>query len=202
MTAWETLLYCGITKLPVDLKQICHKLGIGLLSYTQGYRIIQRYGLLPALRGADGFLFRVENGPSIIFYRPEQTEGRRSFTIAHEIGHYCMGHVSIGENTLRRSGSDDPMERDADRFAAQLLAPSCVLRGLKLNSPYAIRYACRLSGRASEIAAERMRRLEARDMESMRRYGRSCFFRSPVEWRLYCQFEPFIKESLHHPDRA
>ena len=155
MTAWEVLLRCGIETLPVDLRQICSRLGIGLYSYTQGYRILQRYGLGRYTYGADGFLFREEDGPlAAIFYEPHQTRGRRCFTIAHEIGHYALGHCSAGGNTVRRAKADkdSPEERAADRFASQLLAPACVLRGLGLYAPFGIRQTCGLSIRASEVS--------------------------------------------------
>lgn len=196
MTAWEVLLRCGIGTLPVDLRQICSKLGIGLYSYTQGYRILQRLNLGAYTRGADGFLFREEDGQmAIIFYNPHQSRGRRSFTIAHEIGHFALGHCSAGDNTARRAESDpdSPEERAADRFASQFLAPACVLRGLGLATPFSIGQTCGLSIRASEVCAARMQRLLALDAQWMAERGRSYFFRSPTEWRLYQQFEPFIR---------
>lgn len=196
MTAWEVLWRCGISELPVDLGQVCRRLGLGLYSYTQGYELLRRYNLAQHVRGADGFLFREENGPlAAIFYRPEQSQGRRCFTIAHEIGHFALGHCPAGGNTVRRSEADkdSPQERAADRFASQLLAPSCVLRGLGLRTPYAIGQRCRLSLRAAEVCASRMERLLALDAQYMAERGRSYFFRSPWEWRIYQQFEPFIR---------
>lgn len=196
MTAWDVLLRCGIETLPVDLRQICSRLGIGLYSYTQGYRILQRYGLGRYTYGADGFLFREEDGPlAVIFYNPHQTRGRRCFTIAHEIGHYALGHCSTGGNTVRRAkgDKDSPEERAADRFASQLLAPACVLRGLGLYAPFGIRQTCGLSIRASEVCAARMQRLLALDAQWLAERGQSYFFRSATEWKIYQQFEPFIR---------
>ena len=57
MTAWEVLWRCGISELPVDLGQVCRRLGLGLYSYTQGYELLRRYNLTQHVRGADGFLF-------------------------------------------------------------------------------------------------------------------------------------------------
>ena len=196
MTAWEVLLRCGIGTLPVDLRQICSRLGIGLYSYTQGYRILQMLNLGKYPRGADGFLFREEDGTlAIIFYNPHQTPGRQCFTIAHEIGHYALGHCEAGDNTAHRAkdNPDSPEERAADRFAAQLLAPACVLRGMGLSTSFAIGQVCGLSIRASEVRAARMQRLLALDAQWMAERGRSYFFRSPTEWKLYQQFEPFIR---------
>ena len=62
MTAWEVLWRCGISELPVDLGQVCRRLGLGLYSYTQGYELLRRYNLAQHVHGADGFLFREEDG--------------------------------------------------------------------------------------------------------------------------------------------
>lgn len=61
MTAWDVLLKCGICELPVDLQKVCKGLGIGLFSYSQGYRIIQKFGLVQYAIGADGFLFQIDD---------------------------------------------------------------------------------------------------------------------------------------------
>lgn len=55
MTAWDVLLKCGIFELPVDLQKVCKGLGIGLFSYSQGYRIIQKFGLVQYAIGAGRF---------------------------------------------------------------------------------------------------------------------------------------------------
>jgi hypothetical protein len=45
---------------------------------------------------------------------------RRNFTLAHEIGHITLGHDVLG----------DHIEREADMFAAELLAPRALIREL------------------------------------------------------------------------
>ena len=91
MTAWETLIHCNITKLPIDLDQICKSLGILLCSYTQGYQILKESNLGNETFGADGFLIRGKRG-AVILYNPHLSPGRRRYTVAHEIGHYCLNH--------------------------------------------------------------------------------------------------------------
>ena len=128
MTAWEVLWRCGISELPVDLGQVCRRLGLGLYSYTQGYELLRRYNLAKHVHGADGFLFREEDGPlAAIFYRPEQSQGRRCFTIAHEIGHFALGHCPAGGNTVRRSEADKDSPRARGR-PIRLPAPGPLLR--------------------------------------------------------------------------
>lgn len=53
-------------------------------------------------------------------------EGRKNFTIAHELGHYFLGHQLIGHaDTIvnEECSNKDPMEYEADYFATCLLMP-------------------------------------------------------------------------------
>jgi Zn-dependent peptidase ImmA (M78 family) len=61
---------------------------------------------------------------------------RQRFALAHELGHFAMGHANTPEDGPEsfREGVDDPKERDANRFAMELLMPaptvrSSILRG-------------------------------------------------------------------------
>lgn len=92
MTAWDVLLRCKIGTLPVDLGRVCRELGIGLYSYTQGYEILRRYGLARYARGADGFLFREEDGAlAAIFYNPHQPGGAAGVHDRPRGGTLCPG---------------------------------------------------------------------------------------------------------------
>ena len=57
---------------------------------------------------------------------------RRRFSLAHEIGHYLLHRTRVDrfddEVFTRRVGSKNPMEREADRFAAGLLMPADAFR--------------------------------------------------------------------------
>lgn len=195
MTAWETLLACGITQLPVDLEQICKTLGLSLFSYTQGYRILQKNRLTQVSHGADGFLLRCQ-GSAIILYNPHLIPGRRRFTIAHEIGHFCLGHGEeevVIHRTADRVKSRTPQEIEADRFASQLLAPTCILRNLGVRSPAAIRQTCHISAQAAEVCLGRLMRMEALDAQWMAQWGRPYYFQSSTERALCRQFEAFIQ---------
>lgn len=57
----------------------------------------------------------------IVLYNAEVTNPRRrNFTLAHEVGHILLEHA----------GDGDPQEREADRFAAQLLLPRILVEQL------------------------------------------------------------------------
>ena len=183
MTAWDVLLKSKITELPVDLEKVCSGLGIRMFTTREGYPLIQALGLEDSVISSEGFTYRDERLRLIFYHRPIMRE-RRRFTIAHEIGHLALGHD--GENPERE-------EREANRFASHLLAPSCVLRGLGVYDSWDIMGLCGMSYSAARLCSERMLRLERKERNYYAKWGRTSFFLSGTEWRLYEQFEPFIK---------
>ncbi|MBE6637096.1 MAG: ImmA/IrrE family metallo-endopeptidase [Ruminococcaceae bacterium] len=64
----------------------------------------------------------IQNGPhTLLFYEDRgRSRSRIAFTIAHELGHIYLSH---------REGSRHE-ENEANRFAAELLLPTCVVRYL------------------------------------------------------------------------
>jgi Zn-dependent peptidase ImmA (M78 family) len=81
--------------------------------------------------GVSGCLMKVADTFGILYSAKFASEGFKRFTVAHELGHYFLeGHVhhlfGHGE-TLHQSESGftskNPIEREADAFAAALLMP-------------------------------------------------------------------------------
>ncbi len=73
---------------------------------------------LPA--DADGITVRA-SGMNIILYNDKvRNDGRRNWTIAHELGHVLLSHTEVSKRN----------EHEADAFAAELLIPEAVLRFL------------------------------------------------------------------------
>lgn len=178
--AWKILLDCGVDRLPVDLNDICKRLGVRVRCYADVR------GMSDAALQADGLTF-FSWGKPVILYNQDRSPMRIRFTIAHELGHLVMGHVAPGQRTsINRepSPADDPIETAANQFAARLLAPACVLWGLDVHTPEEISELCHISQQAAEFRAERMAVL----------YQRGKFLASPLERRVYEQFLPFIKE--------
>lgn len=189
---WQILLDCGITELPVNLNTICRHLGVRAMSYMRGQKLIKAMGEERRMRKNDGFLVRPAVGPPIIFYNSACSIGRQRFTIAHELGHLMLGHRG---DLLNREPSprDNPIEREANIFAARLLAPSCVLWGVDTCCPSTISQLCNISYQAAALQAKRMNELLGRDRQWRRDRGRPYFLQSPVEEKLYQQFLPYIK---------
>ena len=183
---WDILLACGVEKLPVDLNAVVRHLGVRVYAYSRCRELLEDTGLEAVARQASGLTFYSGSQP-VILYNDLETPQRIRFTIGHELGHIVLGHVRPGEHTRQNrepQPGDSPREQAANRFAADLLAPACVLWGLGLHSPEEIGEVCKISIQAARFRAERMEIL----------YQRNKFLLHPLERAVYQQFEPFLRE--------
>lgn len=171
--AWQILLQENVTELPVNIVELCRKMGIQV-SYYDGKT------------GSDGYSSIFLGRPRIFVSRNCSPE-RQRFTVAHELGHILLGHVGKYELVNREpSGNDNPTERDANVFASRILAPACVLWALDARTPEQIAKLCRISRQAAGYRAERMELL----------YKRNRFLESDMERKVYEQFGEFIRRKV------
>jgi Zn-dependent peptidase ImmA (M78 family) len=77
----------------------------------------------------------VEEGQPVIYVNADDGLVRKRFTIAHEIGHVHLGHLTHKENNeliddekLLRSANWNSEEKQANAFAAQLLMPAMLIK--------------------------------------------------------------------------
>ena len=105
---------------------------------------------------ADAFSCFYKNRYVVIYKTRGKSSQRIRFTKAHEIGHIALGHLveydlpssySIENNLKYRV-----LEREADMFAAELLAPTPLLRDIGLINTDYIQKICDISPEAAEIA--------------------------------------------------
>ncbi len=168
--AWEVLINEQIRELPVTIIPICRNMGIQVKLYTpdddnSGYSII------------------VKDTP-FIFIDQGNPISRQRFTAAHELGHILLGHVNKFDLIGREPSSEDnPIEQAANVFASRLLAPACVLWGCGARTPDDIMKLCDISYAAASFRMERMKEL----------YRRNKFLTSPLERKVYEQFEDYIR---------
>jgi hypothetical protein len=88
------------------------------------------------LEGCEGLLVRPQGVPRgiIAVKKSIRSEGRKRFTIAHEIGHFILpGHDAEGticghEDIEGWTDWSNSKEREADDFAAELLIPAVIVR--------------------------------------------------------------------------
>ena len=107
------------SRVPVPVLDIAHEMGIkvykskGWPDYISGLIRMD-----PERGGSSGYA---------IYTNAKHPKTRRRFTIAHELGHYVLHRDEIGEgitdDALYRSRLGGPLERQANRFAANLLMP-------------------------------------------------------------------------------
>ena len=71
----------------------------------------------------DGFTYIKENNILIFYNEDIESEGRKTWTISHELGHIVLNHTNQSEKN----------EAEANFFASQLLVPQCVLKHLVKN---------------------------------------------------------------------
>lgn len=200
--AWDIIFRYEINQFPVQVKELCERMGVMLYTYRTGAGLIKDYKLTPYTVN-EGFSMSI-NGHMLIFYDEEiRPHARKRFTVAHELGHVVMGHladdsaVCRGGITLWNRGEGvepAPEEISANVFASRLLAPACVLHALDIHTAGEIASLCGLSYKAAEVRAKRMAELYARERDWLRTKGRSCFGVSPQERRALEQFKEFIKE--------
>lgn len=169
--AWEILINEQVTELPVMVGKLCRQMGIAVRYYCPNDE-------------SDGFSTLV-NDRVCIFVSEKCGKERQRFTVAHELGHILLGHLGKYELVNREpSAKDNPIEQAANVFASRLLAPACVLWALDARTPEEISELCQISRQSAEFRAKRMELL----------WERGKFLSSPLERRVYKQFERFITQ--------
>ncbi len=108
-------------RLQVDPSRIAQALGL---------RVVARGGADDPAYAYSGYFNREgADGPAIEYNRSESLV-RQRFTVAHELGHYALGHKSSPRDTPANFNTAvaDNAERQANQFAAELLMPAREVR--------------------------------------------------------------------------
>ena len=117
--AEELLRQLGVDVLPVDVFDIARRIDVPVMRKPD------------AGSGVSGALLKIDNDFAIAYATHVGSPGFRRFSIGHELGHlHIPGHAQAllpaGEAMHEsRAGyrSDNPYEREADEFSANLLMP-------------------------------------------------------------------------------
>ncbi|NKR24008.1 ImmA/IrrE family metallo-endopeptidase [Rhodococcus hoagii] len=141
------------------------------------YRLASKYGIrvrvgkLPS--DVSGMIVKEAGHDAEILLSQEDSEARRRFTCAHELGHYIERTVVAGDRDfsfrdLRSPGGNyDLHEFFADEFAGELLMPARTFgRELQAGTPIsalALKYGVSIS--AAEKRQERLRRFPEPDLD-------------------------------------
>ena len=105
--------------------------GVLRFCWASGIPVIPLPHLPLGVRKMDGAALLMDTRPAIIISRKNDSRAWLSFILAHELGHYCCGHldndsaiidVSLKTDATSQSeASGDLQEREADAFALALL---------------------------------------------------------------------------------
>ena len=117
--AEELLRQLGIDDLPVDVFDIAKRIGVPVMRKPD------------ASSGISGALVKIDNDFAIAYATHIESPGFRRFSVGHELGHlHIPGHAEAllpaGKAMHEsRAGyrSENPHEREADEFSANLLMP-------------------------------------------------------------------------------
>lgn len=129
-------------QLPVDLAAIAQRMGVAIRSRSPFEEPAFPYS---------GYFEQTPSGPCIHVNISEPAV-RQRFTVAHELGHYVLGHKDSPRDSAQNFGSGvvDPRERAANQFAAELLMPSDAVRRVvasgQFNSVNELAQAFQVSG--------------------------------------------------------
>ncbi len=174
--SWQALIDFNVHTLPVSVVDVATKAGISILKNSDVGELQQ--GEI----GASIFY----NDKWFIIYDDTVSQAQARYTIAHELGHIFLGHPLKSGYHARTIDTNKPdTEYQADRFAADFLAPACVLWGLDIHDANEIQKICNVSHTSAEIRAERMAVL----------YKRNKFLLSPLERKVFENFSEFIKNN-------
>ncbi|WP_283147596.1 ImmA/IrrE family metallo-endopeptidase [Silvimonas soli] len=115
-------------RVPVDVVAIARAMGAEIKEISPFDRLT-------------GYICRQDNGGIEIGYKLTDPEVRQRFTVAHEIGHLALGHLTDQSERYRDdvasffSGVKDPKEVAANKFAAALLMPKVAIDWVLANKP-------------------------------------------------------------------
>jgi Zn-dependent peptidase ImmA (M78 family)/DNA-binding XRE family transcriptional regulator len=123
LAAQELVKGSGASEPPIDVKALAEECGVLVLPYKFDDDL-------------SGLVVELDGGAAI-GVNEDQARVRQRFTIAHELGHYLMGHherfhidLGRGESDGTPPGYDWMSERAANDFAADLLMPAWMIQRL------------------------------------------------------------------------
>ena len=117
----DTFEAAGISTFPINVFELCHKLKIRVVKYSDYPSELIDYS-------DDAYsLYNPKKQEYVIVYNDAIESARVNFSIMHEIGHIQLDHE-------KRNLTDAEKESEADTFAQKALAPVGVILKLGLKT--------------------------------------------------------------------
>lgn len=126
--------------LPIPISTICKRYGIELRFNDYMNKV--------------GACYMKCQGRRVIVVNDTGTRGRVRFSIAHELGHFFLGHGPVALSMLHSITRPTYQESNANAFAAELLMPKIVLQSYGILSVEQIIAICDVSYDAARIRAK------------------------------------------------
>lgn len=152
------LLEYKFKKLPIDPMEIikCNKWALMTYGELMRENSCSRKNIKKSL-SEDGFTMFNGRNYTIAYDETIGSDGRKRFTLFHEIGHIYLGHLKEFKQSMIKRGSlkddeYDVLEKEAHYFAKNVLAPLIVLDKLQTRSVLQI---CKVTGLSMEAAKNR-----------------------------------------------
>lgn len=112
---WEVCRECGIKDFPFDCISILEHYSFKIFTYERARYLCPELYVLCRDMSDDAFSDKVLK---VVLYNDSLCIQRIRFSLMHELGHYILGHNIKSKE----------IEREADAFAANLLAPEAVIK--------------------------------------------------------------------------
>lgn len=130
----------GVSELPLTMRKaeiIAQFSGWLLLTYDEGKELIEACGAEETAERYPAFTL-IHRKQNVILFRASLSYEHKLFCILHEFGHIVLKHTAEN-NVLGITPSPEETARqecEADDFAAEMLAPSCVMYALGIKSAH------------------------------------------------------------------
>lgn len=197
MTAASVLIMAEIKSLPVDITALVSFFGIKVVSYEDCAAVYHKSLEQLYREGRFGFSFCEDEEYVIALNENACGERRRRWTLAHELGHCMLGHLQSTAHSVAQ-------EREADAFAAEILAPLTVLHFCSISSAQELSAVCGLSAQAGEIRFRELSLLRKTTADCCRKntylgkeQNSTGIITSAEQLSLFTTFEPFVTRYIY-----
>lgn len=150
----------NMSKLPVNIRSIIHSQNdITMVTYQEAQKRFNctEKEIIESVGSKDGTLQYANASKEylIIYNENVVSQEKMRWTLAHELGHYILGHLdNVNTSIINEDGLTKTeyyiLESEANAFTRELLAPPPVLRALDVFDVQSISQLCGLSPTASK----------------------------------------------------
>ncbi len=149
---------CNIKSFPLDVKTIIKQYKLSCYSYSCQD---QKFKEFCFKMSDDAFSWE-----GLILYNDEIHTNRQTFSLAHELGHYILGHA------IKRSSTE---EQEANYFASHILAPRMAVHYSRSKNHVHVSRLFNISLEAAEIAFDDYRRWHRKVVYKMNGFDKNMY---------------------------